>query len=70
MPNRLSYPELFDLDSRSNLFYNNKKELKDKIVDSVLNFKNNDNLSNVMVQKFDWSYIVKEYDSTFESLID
>ena len=67
LPNRLTYPELFDYKFNKNTFYENDDDLLNKIID----FFNNKNQSNYSYQLFDynWKNAVKKYDETFLKLI-
>ena len=73
LPNKLSYPELFNYSLNKYLFYKNNIELKDKLISAIKNFKSNNekifNLSKNIYNQFNWKNISKKYDETFEKLI-
>ena len=72
LPNRLSYPELFDKSINPHIFYKNKTEFKDKIMSAI----NNVNLisdkikplRNNVYDNFNWNNVSKKYDKTFNEL--
>ena len=72
LPNRLSYPELFDKSINPHIFYKNKTEFKDKIMSAI----NNVNLisdkikplRNNIYDNFNWNNVSKKYDKTFNEL--
>ncbi len=70
LPNRLSYPEIFNINKRPELFYNNLKELKEKLISVIKDNRCNKNLSNNIIKKYDWSNLCLEYDKKFESIIN
>ena len=74
LPNRLSYPELFNDKLNPHIFYNNKSEFKDKLISAINNVRS---LSNEMKKiredvsrKFNWNTVSEEYDKTFELLLN
>ena len=73
LPNRLSYPELFENKTNPYIFYNNESELKDKIISAINNtdllLDHMKNLKENVYRKFNWKTASKKYDRTFESLI-
>ena len=73
LPNRLSYPELFENKSNPYIFYNNESELKDKIISAINNadllLDHMKNLKENVYNKFNWKTVSKKYDRTFENLI-
>ena len=73
LPNRLSYPELFEYKENQNLFYENELELKKKLIDTINNISNLkdeiNNLGNYAYNKFSWNTIAKLYDRKFETLL-
>ena len=68
LPNRLTYPELLDMDI--NIFYNKNNELKKKIIESINNIKNVKNKTlnfrDSLFYKFDWETMSVKYDSLFQ----
>lgn len=68
LPNRLTYPELFDMDN--NIFYNKNNELKNKIIESLTNIENlknkTSNFRNLLINKFDWKKMTIYYDTLFQ----
>ena len=70
LPNRLTYPELFNYKNNSNLFYENKNDLLEKL-DHLINYFNNlkQKNSQINTKKFDWRNMIKYYDNTFEKFI-
>ena len=73
LPNRLSYPEILDFDKNKNLFYENEKELKNKLVYIINNISTLSaeikELSNSVYNNYSWDIISKKYDDTFESIL-
>ena len=70
LPNRLTYPELFDKQKNSELFYINSNDLINKI-EKLLTKETaieNDSLHNI-AKKFDWNDMAKYYDEKLEQLI-
>ena len=71
LPNRLTYPELFDIKKNKSIFYNSDKELKNKIISVITNLDylktQNINFKNKLIEKFDWQTMSTKYDSIFES---
>ena len=67
LPKKLSYPELFNAECNSSIFYENKKdfyEILSKAIQGHLKLKNYSNLMKI----YDWKTIVSKYDKTFEKL--
>ncbi len=73
LPNRLSYPELFEYKENQNLFYENELELKKKLrytINNISNLKDEiNNLGSYAYNKFSWNTIAKLYDRKFETLL-
>ena len=73
LPNRLSYPEIFDYKNNSNLFYEKESDFKKKLKKVIRDYKGYnkqiDNLSSDLIEKYDWEHIVNKYDQTFEEII-
>ena len=74
LPKRLSYPELFNYELNPNIFYNNKSELKDKIISSINNLdlllEKTKILAQNTINKFNWSTVSEQYDRAFKDLIN
>ena len=73
LPNRLSYPELFeDVEFNAKLFYQSDKELKNKIAETLNNLSQIQNeklyLQKYVKNKYDWSIIAPTYDTAFQKL--
>ena len=70
LPNRLTYPELFDNIKNKEYFYKNNKELKIKLKKILINFNklNLKSLSNYALN-YDWSIISNKYDSIINKTI-
>ena len=72
LPNRLSYPEIFDKKANEELFYNTDEELYPKLLNIILN---NNNLKNdiqkykKLISKFDWSTMKDKYDDLFKKIL-
>ena len=71
LPNRLSYPELFDFQKNKNEFYSDEHELEEKLVELLKTgqIENKKSLSYI-AQKFDWQNMIRIYDKKFISIID
>ena len=67
LPNRLAYPEIFDMTKNKNLFYNSNLDFYNQLHDEILNF-NGDNSFLNEIGKFDWTNMIKQYDKTFTIL--
>jgi glycosyltransferase involved in cell wall biosynthesis len=72
LPDRLSYPELFDYNNNSDLFYKDETELKNKLINVINNIENIkdklNNLSGYMFEKYSWTTMSKKYDLDFIEL--
>ena len=69
LPNRLSYTELINSDNNPEVFYNTKEELYRLLLNSIINYKNLRKSTikyRELINRFDWSNIVEEYDEKFE----
>ena len=71
LPNRLSYPELFDNKNNPNNFYSSNDELLHKLEELIKNhnYKKNNSLSNIAL-KYDWRNMIIKYDKTIESFLN
>ena len=70
LPNRLTYPELFNYNENPEIFYDNHKELIEKLF-SLLNEPNkikNHKYQSISL-KFNWEHMIEEYDAIFEESI-
>ena len=69
LPNRLTYPELFGIKDNPEYFYHKDNDLKNKIIKSIININELSlkvsKTSKELIEKYDWSVIVKKYDSIF-----
>ena len=67
LPNRLTYPELFNLKKNPTIFYKNEDELyiklKNLLTDNIIN-----NLK-IDINRYDWSIISSLYDETFSRFV-
>ena len=73
LPNRLAYPEIMDIDSNPEIFYNSKNELYKKLLYYLKNYKklNQSCLKySSIVNKYSWNNIIDIYDSNFEKLLN
>jgi len=71
LPNRLAYPELLDINSNPEIFYNSDNELYNKLIDFLINYKillKSCLKYSKIVNRFDWSNIIDIYDKTFEDI--
>jgi len=72
LPNRLAYPEIMDIDSNPEIFYNSKNELYKKLLYYLKNYKklNQSCLKySSIANKYSWNNIIEMYDSNFEKLL-
>ena len=71
LPNRLSYPELIDVNKNSNIFYSKDKDFLDLLIYNILHYKDlrkYTNRYNKIISRFDWSNMKKVYDKTFQKI--
>ena len=68
LPNRLTYPELFNSEINTNHFYNDYNELVIKLKDLLLRNVAQESL-NVNTQQYDWAIIAPKYDAIINTLI-
>ena len=71
LPERLTYPELFDIENNHDIFYKNDKEFERKLIQVIENI-NNFNIAKLqqeLLDKFDWNRMSFEYDKLFKSII-
>ena len=70
LPNRLTYPELFNHENNHQYFYKSSDDLLVMLENIIndLNILNYQNLDHIASQ-FDWGNIVNSYDTTFAKII-
>ena len=62
-PKRLTYPELFQIDDNPQLFYEDESDLLKKMIATLQNIPELRKIHyQKMVEKYDWSNMVKIYD--------
>ena len=68
LPNRLSYPEIYN--NNNNLFYKDKNELISKLEKLIIN-KDSIHTKKIkeLIQKFDWTNMINDYDNLFKDII-
>ena len=64
LPNRLSYPEIFNIDDNSDNFYKNDEQLYQKLKKYLLNHTKKTEISK-LTQKYDWKKMASLYDEFF-----
>lgn len=72
LPNRLSYPEIFNITKRPDIFYDNDDQLYDKLKNSIINIdKTRESAKEISkeLKRFDWSTMILEYDQKFVDFI-
>ena len=70
LPNRLSYPEILDINNNPEVFYSNNNELYDKVEDYFINYKilrKSTKKYIKLINRFDWNNMIDIYDKTFET---
>ena len=71
LPNRLAYPEIMEINSNPEIFYNTNEELYDKLIYFLNNYKvlrKSCLKYSAIVNRFDWNNIIGIYDKTFEKI--
>jgi len=68
LPDRLSYPELFKIESNPSIFYRNKQDFFEKLLKAIKNYKNLESYSSLM-KIYDWKNIKGSYDDSFEEIV-
>ena len=64
LPNRLTYPELFQMKSNPNFFYETDEDLVLRLMEIIQNHESiNTNKLRELACKFDWEIIATKYDS-------
>ena len=69
LPERLSYPEIFDQKNNPEIFYQSDVELYNKLysyLNSYKKLRKSTSKYEKLIDRFDWSNMVKVYDKTFE----
>ena len=63
LPRRLTYPELFQVDTNPQLYYNDESDLLEKLTTAVQDISKlrRDHFQKI-AEKYDWSNMVKVYD--------
>lgn len=70
LPNRLTYPDLYQIENHPEIFYNDFPELVEKLKDAVSTFPYNKNHNYAeLTFPFDWDQMVTVYDAKFTQLI-
>ena len=70
LPNELTYPELFNYNENEKIFYNNKQEFEEKLIDAILNNqKSSTNKYKKIASNYDWENIINIYDNIFDELV-
>ena len=64
LPNRLTYPEIFQNNDET-YFYDNINQLYNEIESQLINLNYKRNYNNEFLDQFDWTNIVKKYDEEF-----
>ena len=71
LPNRLSYPEIFDKKSNEELFYDSDDAFYPKLLNTILKFsqlKKDISKYKKLVTRFDWSIMKDKYDKLFAKI--
>jgi glycosyltransferase involved in cell wall biosynthesis len=70
LPNRLTYPEIYNKQINEHLFYENKKDLINKVETLIKNKEiDSEDIPKNLIERFDWSYMIKKYDQIFDSIL-
>ena len=72
LPNRLSYPELIDINQNKEIFYNTEKQFLDLLIKHLVNYKDLRKYTNKykdLIYRFDWSNMKNVYDEKFEEIL-
>lgn len=64
LPNRLTYPDLYNYEKYPELFYNSYEEFLDKMRNAIARHKNRLDL-HLICSKYDWKNIIQSYDQIF-----
>ena len=68
LPNRLAYPEIFDISSNPEIFYNDEKDLMNKLKEAIIRTERLKNFSGI-AREHDFNSVAKKYDNEFNLLI-
>jgi glycosyltransferase involved in cell wall biosynthesis len=71
LPNRLSYPELINIDNNKRIFYNTEKEFMELLIYNIIHYKDLRKYTNKykdLISRFDWSSMKNVYDDKFEKI--
>ena len=70
LPNRLTYPEIYNKESNDHLFYTDTENLIDKVESLIKkNVFNSKDIPKNLIQKFDWSNMIDEYDGLLDTIL-
>ena len=71
LPNRLAYPEHFPAALHERFFYRDFEELVRRLVELCRNIKKVRQIQlQPLVERYDWSFMAREYDETFERIAE
>ena len=73
LPNRLTYPELIDINKNKEVFYNTDRQFLELLIRSITNYKDlrkSTNKYRELIYRFDWSNMKNEYDRQFEKFFN
>ena len=73
LPNRLTYPELIDINKNKEVFYNTDRQFLELLIRSIINYKDlrkSTNKYKELIYRFDWSNMKNEYDRQFEKFFN
>ncbi len=66
LPNRLTYPDLFDIKSNPDIFYDSYDEFVNLLRDCITAYSSNNNMSyKHYATPYDWETIIPQYDQLF-----
>ena len=70
LPKRLTYPELYDPKQHPELFYDNRKDLVDKLADCCQHFSQGPkDAYRPITEPYDWSHMIHRYDDFFDDFV-
>jgi len=64
----LAYPEIFDISSNPEIFYNDEKDLMNKLKEAIIRTERLKNFSDI-AREHDFNSVAKKYDNEFNLLI-